>query len=83
MDLLNYYGVVSKRPLGFEFGGPFFFCFFFVFSLFMFWFEENEIKQGTPTPTTGGRLIGTLVSLTTYTLNFLFCLLHYLQSNFY
>ena len=36
VDLLNYYGVVSKRPLGFKLGVPFFFCFLFVFSLFMF-----------------------------------------------
>ena len=64
MKLLNYYGVVSKRPLGFKLGVPFFFFFLFVFSLFVFWLEENDVKRGTPTPTTCGRLTVTLVSLT-------------------
>ena len=80
MKLLNYYGVVSKRPLGFKLGVPFFFFFLFVFSLFMFWLEENDVKRGTPTPTTCGRLTVTLVSLTLY---IFFCLLVYLKSDFY
>lgn len=60
--------------------GSFLLLFSFVFSLFMFWLEENDIKRGTPTPTTCGRLTVTLVSLT---LCIFFCLLVYLKSDFY
>ena len=55
------------------------FFFLFVFSLFMFWLEENDVKRGTPTPTTCGRLTVTLVSLTLY---IFFCLLVYLKVTF-
>ena len=54
--------VIIKRPLGFELGVLSSFVFFF-FSLLIFRFEENNTKQETSTPTTCGRLTGTLVSL--------------------
>ena len=42
----------------------------------MFWLEENEIKQGTPSSTTCGRLTVTFAF-------FCFFLLVYLKSDFY
>ena len=50
MKLLNYYGVVSKRPLGFKLGVPFFFFFSFCFFSVYVLVRGKRRKTGDSNP---------------------------------